>query len=75
MVGKFLLELLQTFGSKNKIQVHPFKGWWVWAKPTNTLSLQKILIAKQLAVWRFKHKGESLIIAIATQKAIILYIY
>ena len=42
----------------------------MWAKPTNTLSLCKILIAKQQAVWRLERNGVSLLIAIATRKAI-----
>ena len=42
----------------------------MWAKPTNTFYLRKFPIAKQLAVWRLEHNSESLIITIATRKAI-----
>jgi len=32
----------------------------VWEKPTNTFRLCSLTIAKQLAVWRLEHNGESL---------------
>ncbi|WP_405352952.1 hypothetical protein, partial [Ruminococcus sp.] len=69
---EILIELAQTLYSNQKFS-QPFSKVVGVGKAHKTFSLHKILIAKQQAVWLLEHNGDSLIIAIATQKAIILY--
>jgi len=44
----------------------------VWATPTNALCYRKFLIAKQLAVRRLEHNGESLKMRQHKEKATLL---